>query len=219
VVGKITVTDLTGLAAVLLLVTACQSGPRQSMIHLEPPANWEASLSADRERKDAYMAEDSDTPLLAEDVADFKGLEYFPPNPDYYLVGQISFYPEAQPLQITTTAGLERPGEKIGWISFELDGAAHKLQVYRMLDNPPGAGFFLPFKDQTAGTETYPSGRYLELLGPQGGPYVLDFNRAYNPYCAYGAPERFACPVTPRENDLDLSVSAGERGFKYGKSE
>ena len=68
--------------------------------------------------------------------------------------------------------------------------------------------------DATTGTETYPAGRYLELFGPPGGPFALDFNRAQNPSCAYGAPERFACPVTPAENRLELRIEAGETGFK-----
>lgn len=188
------------------------------MVHLTPPADWEARLLADRERKDEYMRHAPDTALLPEDVKGFAGLDYWPAQPHYYSVGQIEYYPQAERLTIVTTAGQQRDGEKVGWISFELDGAVHRLQVYRLLDSGPGGGFFLPFKDETAGTETYPSGRYLDLDGPEGGPYVLDFNRAYNPSCAYGAPERFACPVTPRDNHLDLAIRAGERGYKHDES-
>ncbi len=89
------------------------------------------------------------------------------------------------------------------------------LQVYRLLDlpdRPGGEGLFLPFKDETTGKESYAAGRYVDLEGPDGGPFVLDFNRAYNPSCAYGDPERFQCPVTPAENALPISVTAGERG-------
>ena len=89
------------------------------------------------------------------------------------------------------------------------------LQVYRLLDLPErsgGDGLFLPFKDQTTGKETYAAGRYVDLDGPDDGPFVLDFNLAYNPSCAYGEPERFQCPVTPAENRLPIAVTAGERG-------
>ena len=103
--------------------------------------------------------------------------------------------------------------EKIGYVSFELGDGTHTLQVYRLLDQPPtpdSPGFFLPFTDATSGEDTYPGGRYVELDGPEGGPYVLDFNRAHNPYCAYGAPERFACPVTPPANRLEIPIEVGE---------
>ena len=90
-----------------------------------------------------------------------------------------------------------------------------------MLDNPQegAADFFLAFTDETTGRETYPAGRYIELDGPPGGPYVLDFNLAYNPYCAYGRPERFACPRTPPENRLSVPIEAGERGYRSEDAE
>ena len=100
-------------------------------------------------------------------------------------------------------------------MTFLREGRVLTLQVYRLLDQPPrqdGLGLFLPFKDRTTGKDTYPAGRYVDLEGPDGGPFVLDFNRAYNPSCAYGEPERFQCPVTPAENTLSVAVSVGERG-------
>ncbi len=96
-------------------------------------------------------------------------------------------------------------------MTFHIDGRPHRLQVYRLAD---GTGeLFLPFQDLTTGGDTYPAGRYLNLIpSSQTGPYELDFNLAYNPSCAYGGAERFACPVTPPENRLDVRVAAGERG-------
>ena len=101
-------------------------------------------------------------------------------------------------------------------MSFPLGGEIRALQVYRMLDDPPSdaESFLVPFRDKTSGKETYPSGRYVNLEGPPGGPYVLDFNVAYNPSCAYGDVQRFACPVTPSENRLDVRIEAGERGYQ-----
>jgi uncharacterized protein (DUF1684 family) len=95
------------------------------------------------------------------------------------------------------------------------EGGTRTLQVYRLLDLPEragGDGLFLPFKDGTTGNETYSAGRYVDLQGPDGGPFVLDFNRAYDPSCAYGDASRFECPVTPKENTLTVRVTAGERG-------
>jgi uncharacterized protein (DUF1684 family) len=68
--------------------------------------------------------------------------------------------------------------------------------------------------DGTTGQETYHAGRYVDLQGPEGGPFVLDFNLAYNPWCAYGAAERYVCPVTPPENRLAVRIEAGERGHR-----
>jgi hypothetical protein len=118
-------------------------------------------------------------------------------------------------MTMVTTAGKTRPCERWGRVTFLRKGRELSLQVYRLLDRPEGsggAGLFLPFKDATSGKETYAAGRYVDLDGPDGGPYVLDFNRAYNPSCAYGEPLRFQCPVPPPENALDVAVRAGERG-------
>jgi hypothetical protein len=115
-----------------------------------------------------------------------------------------------------TTNGAERPCEKVGRVTFTLSGETCRLEVYRLLDmdrRPGGEGLFLPFMDATTGVETYPAGRYVDLEGPEGGPFVVDFNRAYNPLCAYGRVDRYQCPVTPRENRLTVRVEAGERGF------
>jgi len=69
--------------------------------------------------------------------------------------------------------------------------------------------------DKGSGSTTYPAGRYVDLVGPSGGPYVLDFNYAYNPSCAYGDPERFQCPATPAANRLPVPIEAGERGWVH----
>ena len=126
---------------------------------------------------------------------------------------------DARPERLTllSTTGKARPCETYGSVSFVLRGQACRLRVYRLLDvEAPSltTSLFLPFTDGTTGAETYPAGRYVNIEGPEKGPYVVDFNRAYNPQCAYGAPERFACPVTPAENRLPVRIEAGERGYK-----
>jgi len=113
---------------------------------------------------------------------------------------------------VVTTTGTPRPCERWGRVTFARDGRVLTLQVYRLLDLPDragGEGLFLPFKDATTGKETYPAGRYVDLEGPDGGPFVLDFNHAYNPSCAYD--DRWACPLSPAENSLPFAVNAGER--------
>lgn len=181
------------------------------MVAIPPPQDWEGRLNDDRRGRDRLFAEASDSPLLESDRGRFEGLDYWPPDPRLYFVGTIRAYPSPERLELPTTAGTLRPGERVGWLSFTHEGRQGVLQVYRLLDG--AGGLFLPFRDATSGTETYGAGRYLDLQGPTEGPFVLDFNRAYNPSCAYGAPERFSCPLTPAENKLELRIEAGERRF------
>jgi len=196
--------------ALLLLLAGCTPQGDGSLLSIPPPPGWEESLVQYRQSKDRTYRQNADSPLRAEDRATFGGLEYFAYDPRLYLVGPIHTYPEPTQFEIVATSGEMRPCEKFGWIRFEVDGAPQELQVYRLLDID---SIFLPFMDATTGQETYPAGRYIDVVGPSGGPYVIDFNQAYNPSCAYGEPSRFACPVTPPENRLDVRIEAGERGF------
>lgn len=182
------------------------------MVSIPPPTGWREEILAFRRDKDRLFRESSDSPLLSDDRERFAGLEYWEPDARYYFVGPLHPYVERLRFEIVSTAGTRRPCEKLGWIAFPLDGRELRLEVYRLLDGDGGP--FLPFLDATSGNETYPAGRYVDLRGPDGGPYVLDFNQAYNPSCAYGSPERFACPVTPAENRLAVRIEAGERGYK-----
>ena len=224
------------LCVLPFLVVGCDVLSPDSMVTIRPPVGWEASLERFRDTKDDAFRISPDTPLLSEDIEEFEGLEYWPPDASFYYAGPIQVYSEKKQFEIITTAGKPRPCEQFGWIEFPVDGLPRRLQVYRLLDTGFGAtpeGLLLPFADATAGKETYPSGRYLDVLGPSGeirvvqgvqgrpvavGPFVVDFNRAYNPSCAYGAPERFACPVTPKANRMDVRIEAGERGFKLPRS-
>lgn len=201
----------------LALAGGCTNEPTGSMVRIAPPDPWAASLAQARERKDAYFRSDPGSPLLAQDLGSFRGLDYWAPDPRFYFVGRLELHAAPERFELTTTSGEVRPCEKVGWVSFGLEGREQRLQVYRLLDQPAvggGADYFLPFMDATTGSETYPAGRYVELEGPQGGPYVLDFNTASNPWCAYGAVERYACPVTPQENRLSVRIEAGERGYR-----
>jgi uncharacterized protein (DUF1684 family) len=184
------------------------------MTSVPPPSGWEERLLADRAERDTEFREASDTPLLPADLRSFDGLDYWAPDPEYRLVGPLEIYDHPERFEIPTTTGKIRPCERYGRVTFELDGRTLTLQVYRLLDAGNDRGLFLPFTDRTTGVETYPAGRYIDLDGQPGGLYVLDFNAAYNPLCAYGKPEEYVCPVTPRENRLDVRIEAGERGYK-----
>jgi len=200
------------LAAVALV--ACR-GTGPTMTQDAPPKSWQSTVERDRLDRDGAFAADADSPIPQAARATFRGLTYFPLDPAWRYAGWVERYAHATRMTMVTTAGKSRPCERWGRVTFAREGQVLSLQVYRLLDladEPGGRGLFLPFKDQTSGKETYAAGRYVDLDGPDGGPFVLDFNRAYNPSCAYGEPERFQCPVPPAENTLPVAVRAGERG-------
>ncbi|HZN54185.1 MAG TPA: DUF1684 domain-containing protein [Candidatus Polarisedimenticolaceae bacterium] len=202
------------IVVVTIGIAACaRSGG--TMTAVPPPQSWEREIADLRSAKDASFAHDADSPLDAPRRASFRGLRYYPVDPSWRYAGWVEPYDVPERVSLVTTAGEVRPCERFGRVVFERDGRTLALQVYRLLDMPHregGEGLFLPFKDATSGKETYAAGRYVDLEGPDGGPFTLDFNRAYNPSCAYGSPERYQCPVTPKENQLPIAVTAGERG-------
>jgi len=196
----------------------CGSPGGAVLVAETPPAGWADDILAARGQRDADFASDPDSPIPPADRGAFRGLDYWPPDPAYRFVGEIHPYPPSEPFEIITTTGRARPCVRHGWVSFELGGQRWNLQVYRLLDSPEAADpideLFLPFTDRTTGKETYPAGRYVPLSEDERGRIVVDFNRAHNPLCAYGMPERYACPVTPAENRLAVRIEAGERGFR-----
>jgi uncharacterized protein (DUF1684 family) len=102
----------------------------------------------------------------------------------------------------------------VGRVRFEVDGAPVALTDFR--DGDRGS-YFIPFRDASAGRETYGFGRYLEPQGRPDGTLDIDFNYAYNPFCAYG--EGWSCPIPPEENRLSVAIPAGERAFRVGSED
>ena len=153
--------------------------------------------------------------LLKEE--DLKYLRFYEPDSTCRIQAVIRLTPDAQEFKMPTYSGLERPYIKYGILSFHFKGKNIELSVYKNLmlkDNPAFVDYlFIPFKDATNGNDTYGGGRYLELrLGEfKGDAVVLDFNKCYNPYCAYS--EGFNCPIPPFENHLKVKIEAGEKVF------
>ena len=204
-------------AGIISSLAGCGGGTDGVMEPIPAPRSWAERTTEERRQKDEQFKTDPASPLLPGDLPTFRGLSYWPPDPSYRFVGRLHVNERPERFTILTTSGKPRPCEKYGEVRFLLQGTECTLQVYRLLDTEPLPGvsrLFLPFTDGTTGKETYVAGRYVSLEGPQDGPFLLDFNRASNPWCAYGAPDRFACPVAPAENRLPVRVEAGERAFK-----
>jgi uncharacterized protein len=163
-------------------------------------------LAKHRKTKDEYFARDPDSPLSFEQKRDFQGLVYFPPNPTLRLEVPVREFPSKDTIAIQTTTGAVQRYQRFGKITVETEGLSAELTVYK-----DGHAYFLPFVDSLSGKETYPAGRYLEPRSLGGGRLIVDFNYAYNPYCAYN--EGWSCPITPMENHIKIPIRAGEKLF------
>ena len=158
-----------------------------------------------RAQKDKFFKEHPQSPLTDEQKENFSGLRYFIPNIKLDLHVTVTPFEKPENMQIQTTTGDTRWYLRWGEFTFKLGGEDVRLTIYKM----PPDHFFLPFVDSLAGTETYPAGRYLEPVPIGDNQFHIDFNQAYNPYCAYG--DSWNCPITPAENHLTIPIQAGER--------
>jgi len=167
-----------------------------------------SELTDFRREKDDFFEHDSQSPLTPEQKRSFTGLRYFPENEALRLEVQVERLFDQQPLQMQTTTGGVQSYMRHGRFKFQVDGEEAELTIYKNEN-----GYFLPFVDSLAGKETYPAGRYLEPEALPGNRFLVDFNLAYNPYCAYN--EMWSCPITPAENRLKVPIRAGEKLFEY----
>lgn len=166
------------------------------------------SLKTIRAEKDQFFGTHHQSPLTPAQRQHFKGLNYFPENRDLRLEVNIETLSTSETIMIQTTGGQTQSYQRFGKFNFAVDGQSAELTVYKN-----SHGYFLPFVDDLAGKETYPAGRYLEPEKLPNGKFLIDFNLAYNPYCAYN--EKWSCPITPAENRLKVSIRAGEKIFNH----
>ncbi len=164
--------------------------------------------------KEAFKEEGS--PLQANEI---RYLRFFKPDEDYRVRATFTRTPDEQPFDMVTSSGMMKKYVKYGELDFEIKGNSHSLEVYqslRLRAMPQYRDYlFIPFKDKTNGTSTYGAGRYLDIEIPdiQDGMLVLDFNKTYNPYCAFK--DGYNCPRPPMANHLKIAIEAGEK--KYAK--
>ncbi len=155
------------------------------------------------------------SPLLPADLAHFKSLDFFPTNEKYFVVAKFTRTPKEKAFKMPTSTDRTPIYVKYGEVDFTIDGKPYKLNVYRDIVLSRKKEYkdylFLPFSDITSGAESYIGGRYIDLKLPKGDTIEIDFNTAYNPYCAY-SPE-YSCPKVPLENDLNVEIKAGVKKF------
>lgn len=160
-----------------------------------------------RREKDDVFRTDPGSPLTPAQRARFGGLSYFPFDPSLRVVAPLDLHVTRVEVALQTTGGDVEPYLRVGVVGFWVGTRATQVTVFRSRSGE----LFVPFRDTTWGVETYAAGRYVEAERLPDDHVLLDFNYAYNPYCAYNA--RWRCPIPPAENDMDVPIRAGERAF------
>jgi uncharacterized protein (DUF1684 family) len=160
-------------------------------------------LEAQRREKDEFFRTHPMSPLSPEQQEKFTQLRYYPYNAALDLRLPLEVFQTQDVITVETSSGEERRYRRLGEIRFAVGDEEARLTVY---ETPHG--LFLPFVDAGINVETYGAGRYLEPEELDDGSLHIDFNQAYNPYCAYS--EGYSCPLTPQENRLNVSICAGE---------
>ncbi len=166
-----------------------------------------SDLDTFRAAKDRFFMEHPESPLTAEQRDTFTGLRYFPEDPALRLMLPVEPVEGEPTLVMQTLIGESRTYRRVGRLRFTIDGQDAALTLFA----DEAGGLFLPFADALAGSETYGAERYVEPESLDDGRVRIDFNLAYNPYCAYN--DDWSCPLTPFANRLQIAIRAGERLF------
>jgi uncharacterized protein (DUF1684 family) len=186
----------------LLLAMACAPSPA------DEEARFLQELQSFRAAKDTAFLE-SDSPVPADKRQAFLPLAYFPPSTAYRAPAVLKPLADSTTVTMPTSTGQWRKMRVVGTLEFTLRGQPMTLGAFVDSDARDLSRLFVPFTDLTSGTETYPAGRYIDLDVTRSGIYVIDFNRAYNPYCYYNP--TYDCPFPPRSNRLQVPIRAGEK--------
>ena len=164
------------------------------------------------------FADEEKSPLKEEDIKTFKSLDFFKIDENYKVIATLELTPNAPIIEMKTNTERIPLFKKYGIVHFTINGQKLALSVYK--EQKTGMSFdfsealFLPFNDTSNGVTTYGGGRYIDIEIPlkESKTMVIDFNKAYNPYCVYN--EKFSCPIPPSENNLPIAISAGVKAFE-----
>lgn len=163
----------------------------------------------------AEYADARTSPLMADDLATFKSLDFYPINEKFKVTARFVRTKKEKPFEMKTSTDRKPLYVKYGEAYFTIDGSDFKLNIYRNIELSKKAEYkdylFLPFSDLTSGNESYIGGKYIDMKVPEGNTIIIDFNTSYNPYCAYN--HKYSCPKVPLENDLNIEIKAGVKKF------
>lgn len=177
----------------------------------EDVAGYVSKIRDEREKKDQFMRSE-DSPF-GEARTNFKGLKYFEPDIRFRIEADLEPIQKKNVVVLPTSTGEENSYLEYAWASFTWEGKPQRLLLLEIMAAGPNRGkLFLAFADETSARETYGAGRYIDVNKTPGASTItLDFNLAYNPYCAYS--DHFSCPFPPHENVLTFAVNAGEKSY------
>jgi uncharacterized protein (DUF1684 family) len=181
-----------------------------------PAENYFKSIENERKGKNIEFMYTDKSPLPPEIRKSFTGLDYFPVDRKYR-VEAVLVKDSVQKTIVMKTSTLRAPEYiKYGMVTFQVDTFHMELSVFqyvKLLGQPnQERHLFIPFRDETTSLETYGGGRYIDSEIPEeGNRLILDFNKAYNPYCAYN--HKYSCVLPPDENQLPVRIEAGEKVF------
>ncbi|MDP4172976.1 MAG: DUF1684 domain-containing protein [Bacteroidota bacterium] len=167
-----------------------------------------------RSEKNEEMKNSSDSPFNAKGKIHFENLKYFPVDPSYVFYSKLTEYDKKDTIIIYGTKGEPRKSLRYGYVTIKVDGKNYKVNVYKGYSVHTGEEYYaIWFTDKTTNNETYGVGRYLDFEKNINKDYLytIDFNKAYNPYCAYSP--NYSCAVPTREDYLDIEIKAGEKKF------
>ncbi|MBP1224612.1 DUF1684 domain-containing protein [Flavobacterium sp. 1355] len=163
----------------------------------------------------AEYADAKTSPLMEEDLKSFKSLDFYPIDGKYFVNAKFVKAQNEKVFEMKTTGTRTPKYIKYGTVYFKINGTACQLNVYQNIELSKQKEYkdhlFLPFSDLTSGKESYIGGKYIDLKIPKGNTIAIDFNQAYNPYCAYN--HKYSCPLVPLENDLKVEIKAGVKAF------
>jgi len=176
--------------------------------------NLKQQITEERKEKDKFFKLSPESPIPYGDRSDFDSLNYYPVKVELRFELELHEHKDKKEIKIEDTKKNARQFIRWGEFQFSAESKKCTLQAYK--SDSREEGLFIPFRDATSGQETYGAGRYLDLSlrnRTSNGKWVLDFNKAYNPWCAYSSD--FACPFVPPENWLKVSVRAGEKNYPH----
>jgi uncharacterized protein (DUF1684 family) len=174
---------------------------------------WQAAIRQNRDEKDEYFGSNPHSPIPPGDRDSFEGLSYYPIDESLRFELPLHEHEDPPTVTVGTSTGGERDYLRWGEFRFGVDGQDVTIQTYK--SDPHDERLWVPFRDETSGEATYGAGRYLDLEPDshrtEDGSWILDFNAAYNPTCAYS--DQYECPLPPTENWLDVPIEAGEKAY------
>ena len=180
------------------------------------PASWEEEILAYQAEMNRELKDTAESPLPPEELAVFKGVDFYTPNSKFRVEAKLILTPESKPFEMSTSTARKPVYRRYALAIYTIDTLVDTLDIYQNLTLIKKKGYedylFVPFSDLTNGFDTYGGGRYLDLkIPPEGDILVIDFNKAYNPYCVYNY--KYSCPIPPRENFINYEITAGVKNY------